>query len=223
MPDAPGLLRVAIINDHPVVVRGAHALLADHPARIEVVELDSDMPVAQPVDLALYDAFTMAGVGSPEVQELLDNPLVGGLVLYTWNIQPAIVEGARARGLRAVLSKTLTSEELVLALEQTRSGEFLVCPGAMPASAVETLAVCHGDWPGRTEGLSAREAEVIALITQGLSNQEIAERIHLSINSVKTYIRTAYRTIGVTTRSQALLWGLDHGMKPHRERVRNPG
>ena len=68
--------------------------------------------------------------------------------------------------------------------------------------------------PARSTGLTAREAEIIALITQGLSNQEIAERSYLSINSVKTYIRTAYRKIGVERRAQAVLWGIKHGFEP---------
>ena len=72
----------------------------------------------------------------------------------------------------------------------------------------------NGAWPGAEHGLTAREAEVIALITQGLSNQEIAEQTYLSINSVKTYIRTAYRKIDVTRRSQAVAWGLKHGFDP---------
>ena len=75
-----------------------------------------------------------------------------------------------------------------------------------------------GDWPGREQGLSARESEVLALITQGLSNQEIAERTYLSINSVKTYIRTGYRKIGVSRRSQAVAWGMRHGFEPDRMR-----
>lgn len=58
-----------------------------------------------------------------------------------------------------------------------------------------------------------------ALITLGLSNLAIAERTRLSINSVKTYIRTTYRTMGVTSRSQAILWGLEHGLSPRPGRT----
>ncbi|MDO9498020.1 MAG: LuxR C-terminal-related transcriptional regulator, partial [Nocardioides sp.] len=64
--------------------------------------------------------------------------------------------------------------------------------------------------------------EVVALITQGLSNQEIADRCYLSINSVKTYVRTAYRKMQVTRRSQAVLWGIAHGLAPDRSRTIDP-
>ncbi len=73
-----------------------------------------------------------------------------------------------------------------------------------------------GDWPGREAGLSPREAEILALITQGLSNQEIADRAYLSINSVKTYIRSAYRKIGVTRRTQAAVWASTTASSPTR-------
>lgn len=66
-------------------------------------------------------------------------------------------------------------------------------------------------------GLSEREEQVLALIAQGLTNQEIADRVFVSINSVKTYIRSAYRKIGVTSRSQAVAWGLRNGIIPRRD------
>jgi NarL family two-component system response regulator LiaR len=65
-----------------------------------------------------------------------------------------------------------------------------------------------------THELSSRESQIVALIVQGLSNQEIADIAYLSINSVKTYIRTAYRKMGVTRRSQAVVWAMQHGFGP---------
>ena len=79
-----------------------------------------------------------------------------------------------------------------------------------------------GDWPGRSAGLSPREAEVLALISRGLSNQEIADRAHVSINSIKTYIRSAYRKIGVERRTQAVLWAIANGFEPDTERTVDP-
>ncbi len=61
------------------------------------------------------------------------------------------------------------------------------------------------------DGLSRREAQVLRLIGEGLSNQDIAAAIFVTVNTVKSYIRTAYRKIGVTSRAQAVRWALVHG------------
>ena len=63
-----------------------------------------------------------------------------------------------------------------------------------------------------TPQLTARETEVLALIAAGLSNREIADELFLSVNSVKTHIRTAYRKVGVSRRVDAIRWGVRHGL-----------
>lgn len=60
--------------------------------------------------------------------------------------------------------------------------------------------------------LSPREVDVLRLITNCYSNQQISETLYLSLNSVKTYIRGAYRRIGAPTRSHAVIWGVMHGL-----------
>ena len=57
------------------------------------------------------------------------------------------------------------------------------------------------------------------MITQGKSNAEVAMLTFLSSNTVKSYIRTIYRKIGVASRTQAVLWGVDHGFTPDRHRI----
>ena len=54
----------------------------------------------------------------------------------------------------------------------------------------------------------------MALITQGRNNADIAAMTFLSINSIKTHIRNAYRKMGVASRTQAVLWGIEHGFRP---------
>lgn len=60
--------------------------------------------------------------------------------------------------------------------------------------------------------LSERETQVLTLIAQGRSNQEIAAALYLGLNTVKTYIRTAYRKISATRRSQAVIWAHQYGI-----------
>ena len=123
------------------------------------------------------------------------------VVIYSWNLEPDLIERAIAGGACGYLSKVLTGPAIVAALERIMSGEAVIVAGEH-----ETSVGAAGDWPGRAAGLSPREAEVLALITHGLSNQDIAERAYVSLNSVKTYIRSAYRKIGVERRPQAVIW-----------------
>ena len=133
------------------------------------------------------------------------------------SVKPELIEDALAGGASGYLSKVLTGPAIVDALERINAGEIVVLAGHFESSADGA-----GDWPGREAGLSPREAEVLALITQGLSNQEIANRSYLSINSVKTYIRSAYRKLGVTKRTQAVIWCIDNGFRPDTLRTIDP-
>ncbi|NPC96596.1 response regulator transcription factor [Nocardioides sp. zg-DK7169] len=199
-------LRLAIVDDYAVVVAGVAAFLADE--RIDVVETGASTPVVSDVDVVLYDTFAQVqGTGVDLEDFVRDSDAY--VVVYSWNLDHKLIQEAIDAGARGYLSKVLTGPQIVAALERVVRGEIVILPGD-EESSVEG----DGDWPGRSAGLSPREAEVIALITQGLSNQEIAARVFLSINTVKTYIRTAYQKIGVTRRPQAVLWGMQNGFQP---------
>jgi DNA-binding CsgD family transcriptional regulator len=80
------------------------------------------------------------------------------------------------------------------------------------AEVLPPEGTCHPEIA--KSGLTPRERDVLGLIAQGLTNQEIADRLFISINSVKTYVRTAYRRIEVERRSQAVVWVERHGLTP---------
>lgn len=202
-------IRVALINDYEVVVRGLASMLRSYQDQVEVVELDANRNVGSRVDIALFDTFAGTQGDRDEVALLSRNPMVGKVVVYSWSLDEHLVTAALANGATGYVSKGLPAAGLVAALNAVHHGTQEVHPAARGPRVV------GGDWPGREEGLTPREAEVLALITQGLSNVEIAHRAHLSINSVKTYIRSGYRRIGVTSRTQAILWGVEHGASGH--------
>ena len=135
------------------------------------------------------------------------------MAVYTWNFQPWLTRDTLNQGVRGYLSKSLPAARLVERLCAIAAGQLVVSPSKGRSALV------GGDWPGRAEGLTAREAEVLSLITMGLSNQEIAERTLLSLNSIKSYIRSAYRKIDVDSRSKAVLWGVEHGLRADRVRI----
>jgi DNA-binding NarL/FixJ family response regulator len=208
-----GAVRLALVDDYEVVLVGLAHMFDDYADRVEVVEVDARSPVTVDVDIALYDTFAQGEADSTDLLVLLANPHARHVVVYTWAFDPELIEAALERGASGYLSKALTARELVDALERIDQGEIVVSP------AVSRRVAGSSDWPGRRDGLTERESEVLALITQGRSNAEIATLTHLSINSVKFHIRNIYRKIRVSTRPHAVLWGVDHGFKVDLHRV----
>ncbi|WP_244931991.1 response regulator transcription factor [Nocardioides sp. W7] len=208
-------VRVAIANDYAVVVAGVAATLAPYADRVEVVELDSGVPLVTPVDVLLYDTFGQVQADGIDVEEI-GGGLAKRVVAFSWNVQPELVKRAFESGVAGYIAKSVTADELVDLIERVHAGEQV-------APDLDESEESLGTWPGREHGLTDREAEVLALITQGYSNEEIARQVYLGINTVKTHIRKAYRKIGVGRRAEAVLWGIDNGMRPDSERrVRKP-
>jgi NarL family two-component system response regulator LiaR len=200
-------VRIAVMNDYEVVVIGLRAMLAEFADRVQVVELDCQLPVASDIDVLLYDSYSRERITGPVLETLRNTR--APFVMYTWNLGAEIVRECLDQGAAGCLSKTLPAAELVEAIEKVHGGSVVIHPDPGPDALPRT-----GDWPGRDAGLTARESEILALITLGLTNLEIAERAYLSPNTVKSFIRSAYRKIGVQRRSQAVVWATRHGFLP---------
>jgi DNA-binding NarL/FixJ family response regulator len=207
-------LTVALVDDYEVVLVGVAHMFDQYRNRVVVVEIDSNEAVQDPVDIALYDSFAQPESDHDEISVLVNNPRARRVVVYTWNFHPDLIDSARSKGADGYLSKTLPARELVAALEAVHAGQVVVSDP--PGRARTAVGL---DWPGRREGLTDRESEILALITQGKSNAEVAALTFLSPNTVKSYIRTVYRKIDVASRTQAVLWGIDHGFAPDHHRI----
>lgn len=214
MPDGRSPITIALVDDYDVVVCGVANMLEQYKDRVVVAEIDTNEPLSDTVDIALYDSFAQPESDHTELAELVADPRSRRVVVYTWNFHPELIRSAREKGVRGYLSKALPARELVNALEAVHAGELVISDPPGRARTASGL-----DWPGRAEGLTDRESEVLALITQGKSNAEIAAVTFLSPNTVKSYIRTIYRKIGVASRTQAVLWGVTNGFTPDHHRI----
>lgn len=223
-------VEIAVVNDYEVVVRGVAAMLAPFGNRVRVVELDLNRPPTRPLDIALFDTFAapQEGEGGDMLTALERSP-ARRLVVYSWRLEPWTVERALDAGASGYLSKSLTGRELAEHLLRIHHGEVVTMghPGIERTSddGNGNGNGGHRSWPGRNLGLTERESEVLALAVQGCDNNAIARHLYLSPNSVKTHARNLYRKIGVTNRTQAVLWGIAHGFLPDRGAIRpaHPG
>src|ERR1700709_51480 len=134
----------------------------EYEERIVVAEIDANEPIVDIVDIALYDTFAQPEADQDEISVLIDHPRARRAVVYTWNFHPDLVASATSKGASGYLSKTLPAHALVAALEAIHAGETVTSP------APRKIRIDIGlDWPGRNEGLTSRESEILALITQG--------------------------------------------------------
>ncbi|WP_246142580.1 helix-turn-helix transcriptional regulator [Nocardioides rubriscoriae] len=193
-------LTVAVVSPIPAVEHGLTGMLAGHHD-IEVVDLRVPGPgsTRRDPDVVLYDTHALTlGDGADLDRWLAVTTSV--VVALRHDLRPALGAEAVARGAHASVDVTIDRAGLVRAVvDAARDGR------ESRATRVVPLRLGHH------VGLTPREVDVLSQITQGLSNQEIAEQSYLSINSVKTYIRSAYRRIGVTSRAQAVVWCVQNG------------
>ena len=207
-------ITVALVDDYDVVLTGVAAMFDRYRDRILVAEIDANEPLDDVVDIVLYDSFAQPESDQDEIAVLVANPKARRVVVYTWNFHAGLIDNARRLGAHGYLSKTLPARKLVASLEAVHAGEIVISDPPPRARSATGL-----DWPGRAEGLTDRESEILALITQGRSNADVAALTYLSPNTVKSYIRTIYRKIDVGSRTQAVLWGVGHGFSPDHHRI----
>ena len=192
------VVTVAVASPIAAVTAGLSTMLADHPG-IDLV--DQHRPLPSTPDVVLYDAHALPA-GGADLERLLATTSV---VLAVCNeLRPSLAGEALARGAHGTIDLGTDRDGLVAS----------VLAAASAARSGTTATVTGLGSPrrlGASVGLTPREVDVLSKITQGLSNQEIAEQSYLSINSVKTYIRSAYRRIGVTSRAQAVVWCVQNG------------
>jgi DNA-binding NarL/FixJ family response regulator len=196
-------IRLAIISRQEVVARGLTAMLTDYPDRIIVTALPSARSKALGVDVVLYDSMGLHNSDGSELDHLVRDT-EAKILFFSRDMRPDLRARALAMGVTAWVSMSIRSKELLEAIELTAAGKPL-------PDQEERI--------GQDVGLSPREVEILALITLGLSNQSIVERLHLTINTLKSHIRSIYRKIGATSRSQAVAWAMQHGFAPPEDNI----
>lgn len=211
-------VRVCVVDDYDVIVQGTAALLAPHGDLVQVAECSVEGLPDVEVDIALLDCFALPGEGAAMIEAVAGHAKVSRVAIYSWGHAPELVDAAMAAGASGYFSKGLTGRDLADGLLAVHRGERIVrvAEGRVDEDLLDARDDTARRWPGHQVGLTERESEVLALITQGERTADIASHLYLGVNSIKTHTRNLYRKIGVTSRTEAALWGVDHGFRPDR-------
>jgi len=207
-----GTVRVVVADDQELVRDGLVTILSLLPdTEVLGVAENGEEAVAAAVrhrpDVVLMD-LRMPGVDGVEATRRIATaaPDVAVLVLTTYGDDESIVAALRA-GARGYLTKDAGREQIASALRSVAAGQstFSAEVAARVVGAVRSAAPTPAEeLRSRFPALTAREAEVLALVADGRSNPEIAGELFLGVSTVKTHINAIFAKLGVRTRARAV-------------------
>lgn len=199
MDERAGPIRVAAVNDYELVVEGVAAMLRPFADRVLVVDrlLVGDQ-IEHQIDVALYDTYGRVGLAEPALVELSSDPKVRRVAVFSMDLRRDLIDQAKRAGAAGFISKALPADAVVDAIERIHRGEYVEAADDRLVVADEAL-----DWPGREQGLSERESQVLVLCAEGLSNREVADSLYVGIETVRTHMRSVYTKLGVRNRVAA--------------------
>ncbi len=201
-------IRVLLVDDHAVVRSGLAAFLLAYDDLELVGEAGSgeealQQCARQPPDVVLMDLMMPGMNGVMTTQHLRSHHPHVQVIALTSFPEEDLVQGALRAGAISYLLKNVSADELAAAIRAAHAGRATLAPEATRA----LVEAAHRP-PAPGDGLTAREREVLALMVEGLHNQEIAERLVVSRSTIKTHVSNILAKLGVGSRAEAIALAL---------------
>jgi DNA-binding NarL/FixJ family response regulator len=200
--------RCLIADDHPAMAAAVGALLAQNGFEVVGPASDGVRAVALATetrpDVALID-YRMPRLGGVElVVRLREAVPETPLLVYTAEADEALVRDAVGAGAAGIVLKDAPLTDLLRALEVVASGRMYIDPALARAAMLSPSA--------SKSALTAREVDVLRLLAEGLSHEEIGQRLAIGAETVRTHVRKATNRLGAATRTQAVATALRSGL-----------
>lgn len=214
---------VVVVDDQPLIRASLRALLDDVEDIAVVAEAGDGEEAVRAVgrhrpDVVVMDV-RMPRMDGLEATKVIrrDHPGTAVVVLTTYDLDEYVFRAVRA-GAAGFLLKGGDADELVRGVRAAVTGDSVVAPQSLRVLLDEFARSPEPapDAVARVERLSAREREVLTLMADGLSNDEISGRLHLSVATVKTHVGAVLAKTGSRDRTQAVVTAYRAGVAPGR-------
>jgi two-component system, NarL family, nitrate/nitrite response regulator NarL len=214
-------IRVLIADDHPVVRVGLRNMLqADASVKVVGEARDGlealEMARTLRPDVMLLDLAMPNVAGMEALREMTAGNLDTRTIVLTGLIEKRQVLEALQLGARGVLLKDAVAEHLSACIRAVMQGQYWLegRPVQNLVQVLRDLTVQTAPMPRKTFGLTARELEVVTLITEGCTNKDIAKQFGISEETVKRHLTNIFNKLGVGNRLELALFALNHHLLP---------
>jgi len=211
------MIRVLVCDDQWIVCEGLEAILSADP-EIEVVGVAEDGAQALEMvgrsepDVVLMDRKMPVMTGIQATARISEQyPHVRVLVLTTYGADEWVFDAIRS-GAAGYLLKGTPRDALIAAVKGTAAGQAHIDPTVAAKLLEVARQSVHPTGSKLAQALSERERDVLSLLAQGLSNEDIARRLCLSKGTVRNYVSAILDKLGVADRTQAAVLALRHGL-----------
>lgn len=208
-------IRILIVDDHAIVREGQRALIDTEPGMVVVGEAKDgtdavEMADSLQPDVILLDLHMPRKDGIEAIGEIkAENPEARILVLTSFTEDEKVYAAIKA-GALGYLLKDSSPQEILTAIRMVYQGEISMHP-RIATKLMRELQRTSNSTPTQ-ETLTVREVEILQLVAQGLSNQEIAEKLVISERTVRTHVTNILSKLHLANRTQAALYALREGL-----------
>ena len=213
-------LRILLVDDHEIVRLGLRALLSRY-AYFEVVGEAGDANEAlelterlQP-DIVVMDIRLPGKSGIEATRELVERRPETKVIMLTSHADDEILIDAINAGASGYVLKQIGSDDLVHALEMVGRGESMLDPTLTQKLFRRVRQDARKAEDEFFAALSDQEINILALITEGLTNREIAERVFLSEKTVRNYVSAILAKLDLSSRAEAAAYAVRHHILDH--------
>jgi DNA-binding NarL/FixJ family response regulator len=208
--------RVLLVDDHELVRQGIAAMLTGSPDLKVVGEAKTGREALEVARRELPDVVLM-DVRMPDMDGLEATKRIKeerprtAVIMLTMHDNPSYLRDAVRAGAAGYLLKDVSKDELIDAVKQVATGGAFIESQMLKGMLSEMKPTSRGESPA-AKNLTKREREILALVAEGMSNREIAEKLVLSPETVKSHVAAILEKLNVSDRTQAAIYAVRNGL-----------
>jgi DNA-binding NarL/FixJ family response regulator len=212
--------RILLVDDHEVVRLGLKALLDRHPnfnvvgeaatAHEAVKFVEQNQP-----DIVVMDIRLPGGSGIDACEKITKNHPDTQVIMLTSYAEDEMLFSAIRAGAAGYVLKQIGGEELIQALEAIGRGEALLDPSVTQRIFQEVRRAAKEEEASAFAELTQQEKHVLILVSEGMTNREIAKELYLGEGTVRNYVSSILAKLNVSNRAEAAAYAVKHNLRDH--------